>query len=144
MTRFAIRAALTAFAVLAGCGGGGDSVSDKLDEQEDLTRSAIEVICDCNEDAAMRQECLDGLFEPYTASERTCIVDALEMDADASKQALDCTNDVAADLLDCIETNINCDDLQATITACQSIADRADSCTLPAGVEAAVNACTAE
>ncbi len=136
---------LVCFVLLAltsiGCGG-DDSLSDKLDDQQAVARELAEKLCNCLP-GEVAQTCIDSFDELYTPAERSCLLEVLEMDEEASRASLDCIQNLSNNYLDCLDEEFDCD-LTGETLSCAPDDDDWKDCELPPDMEAAADACTGD
>ncbi len=132
-------------ALAGGCGDGG--IEGSLDELESINEETAGHLCGCYQQLGYATEsaCLAEGYQPMTASERECLVAALEQDTDASQEFLDCVTPRIRDMNTCVAAIDTCDDTfvdqviacaeqeDAQLEACQAL--------LPASVDTAADAC---
>lgn len=135
--------ALASLSLLAvGCSS-SDGIGDKIDDLESVVTAQVDVICDCFAEMqyADKTECVNDYFEPLTATERTCVIDAYELDETGSKDYLDCLLGAEDIYLACVNTNIVCTDGTSIDTCNSDYTTNVQMCMLPAAVLEAGQAC---
>lgn len=139
-------AVFTAMVALAGGCGGDGGIAGSLDELEGINLDSEASLCACYQQLGYdtEEECLAYNYEPMTPAQRDCLIAALEQDADASQEFLDCVTPLIREQSSCLAAIDTCDDTFVDrALACSPDDGELEACQalLPASVDTAADAC---
>ena len=134
-------ALLSSLALLAG----GCSISSLLNKIEKESEESVDLICACDLPTVDGQSCEETFsVSLFGDADRGCIEDALAVDEDASKEALECSLDVMKEYNQCLKDNLDCDD-QMSFQVCNEVFNSFADCPQnSAEVQAEINKCYPE
>ena len=116
------------------------SVADLVAESEREADRAVAALCDaCIASEAERDECeADFAWRPYEDAE--CVVEALDIDKQRSRETLECVLEVQRDYTACVKREFMCD--PDSYAACEALKDGVRDCPeLPPSVVEALLRC---
>jgi len=100
----------TALLALVACQQPPD-ISGELSDYADLVSDANSLICDCPQDVGFAGKvACDEALGTVGVNERECLADVLDGHEEAGKDYLDCANGAYERYVDCLETNVSCEE----------------------------------
>jgi hypothetical protein len=132
--------------LVAACDLGSSDDGDVLaliDEVITLGNDNVAIVCDCWDEAgfASRTDCLDDQILP---SQRRCVEEAYQRDADAAKLFLECVVPLARELGECLDARLSCVDPSGTDACFDDYDLGRESCVeVPRSVQRALDDCDA-
>lgn len=127
----ALSIALIAMVPLSGC-----TIKSLVNQIEKEYDKIGDLTCDCSPDAASKEQCLE-LFGTFIDND-SCTIDALQEDAKASRETLNCALDEIKAARKCLEDKLDCDDPSS---AQDCLVDTEDCPDLPDSVNEAIAEC---
>jgi hypothetical protein len=120
----------------------GCSIESLLDQSNKQADKTVDIICgECGDLFPDFAECED-LFGGQLLDDDPCTVDALELDASASRETLECLIDAQKEYNKCIEDSIDCTNPNSWMECQSIITDANDDCPqLPTEVQEALSEC---
>ena len=136
MSRARVVACLSLWLLL----GSGCSIASLLDDIEREHEKSNAVVCACT--TQLYELTCEGFIDDHLDPNDTCVVEALELDKEASKETLNCWLEVQKSHTECLEAEVDCLDYDTYLNSCnERLSDLQECPDLPPGVQQALNLC---
>lgn len=124
--------------------GVGCSFSSLLDALEREYEETEEIVCACS--GSYFEYACEGLLASHPDFDDPCVIDAFELDKEASEESLDCSLHARKSYNDCMKVELDCSDFNTygsgDANNCRSQLDNLNECPeLPTAVQTALNKC---
>ncbi len=120
--------------------GVGCSFSSLLNDLEREYETTEEIVCACT--TPLYVFACEGLLDGHLDFDQQCVVDALEIDKEASKETLNCRLDAQKAYNDCLKDELDCLDFDTYANNCLYARDDLELCPeLPTAVQEELDKC---
>lgn len=129
-------------AALVGCTT-PQSIEGKVNDLLELRQAEVQTECACFAELGYADPaaCEADLYTAPDGSQTMCLVEAYSRNEDAARPYLDCLYGAEALYAECLETMQDCSDANATAPCSSDYASNVQTCTAPASLRQAADAC---